>query len=84
MESSNDPIQVQIDVCDEMHRLAQSLRASDASSTENEIPEVYKTASDLITTVITCKTGFDLNHNVLQKSASFEALLQTKEHDFVQ
>lgn len=82
-EGTKNTVQILTDICGEFKQVADTLRIPDAEGLENVVPDIFDLANKLITSIITCKTGYDPNIDILKKAADFDSELMSEEKKFV-
>lgn len=81
--NEKNTIQVLTDICGEYKQIADSLRVPTTEPLVNDIPDIYDNAASLLTTIITCKAGFDPNTNILKQASEYESSLISAEKSFM-
>ena len=85
MNQSNEKntIQTLTDICGQYQQIANSLRVPSSEPLVNDIPDIYDNAASLLTTIITCKAGFDPNTDILKQASEYESSLISAEKSFM-
>lgn len=81
--NEKNTIQTLTDICGEFQQIANSLRVPSSEPLVNDIPDIYDNAASLLTTIITCKAGFDPNTNMLKQASEYESNLISAEKSFM-
>lgn len=82
-EGEKNPVQILSKCADEFKQLADSMRVVSIDPRENDIPDIYDKASDLVSAIIFFKQGHDPQIDALKQAAEIDSRYLLLEKEFL-